>query len=91
MRFTTAMTAATTPKAMIVISTQDVGETCMASFDSYWNVTLTASVRLFALPMSRYHAWKFHVSPGTTACGEFTGIEVRSTCKLKLGPWPTLA
>ena len=33
---------------------------------------------------------KPQVSPRCTAIGGFTGIEVRSICKLKLGPWPTL-
>ncbi len=63
MRFTTATTAATTPRQMTVISTQGVVDSCRASIGPYWNVTLTASVKLVMPGPSLYHAWKCHVSP----------------------------
>ncbi len=53
----------------------------------HWNVTLTASVKLFVPPASLYHAWKFQVSPGSTATKPVgCGTAVRSTWMLKLGP-----
>ncbi len=64
MRFTTATTAATTPRQMTAISTQGVEDSSMASFGAYWNVIDNPSVKLFVFPKSLYHAWKFQVSPG---------------------------
>ncbi len=44
-----------------------------------------ASVKLF-VPPSRYQHWKFQVSPGATAVGGLTGIEVTSIAMLPVGP-----
>ncbi len=51
------------------------------------NITPTASVKLFVFATSLYHAWKFHVSPGTTATSPAGwGTAVRSIWTLPVGP-----
>ncbi len=53
----------------------------------HWNVTLTASVKLFVFPMSLYQHWKLYVSPGTTATSPAGwGTAVRSIWMLPVGP-----